>query len=506
MVASGDADEFRSRDSLRHVINHKQKIDIEETSTVRRGRSFEELRNVLWRDVIFLLMGVVALQIVAYIETHAADADIRGGEADSGGEKNQCGIVDAGFILTAPINSFLSAHRGWNNALALLNSLVLIVPTVYTVYVTLWKGDYTLSFRLIASQLFRSLCGWFTYLPPDPTFIMSYYDFPEVAQCLFRDCPPAEEISKSDVLPFVSFFSGHVATTVTVANHMYISGFYSWSVALHVFNVFQIIRLLATRGHYSIDIIIGWCVAVYVSTPAERLGRHYSRGMKWSDVMPGNRVEAFETFIGVSDMRIGRQSVRTLHYHEEEHHSNLSPISNEVRPGVEVVSQRDHDEYYSVQSDTATRIAADMATDFAKRSLNDLREDLTRVGLQMAEIRDLRRNDLIRMAELARLKMAELRSEARKLDISLAEGMSRREILARIVAKVKGAMEKGLEETTNKIRNMSTHSNISDDGKSNHVTSSETSGLRCRSASLDDAVDIPVEETTEGPTEKAKNV
>jgi hypothetical protein len=273
-----------------------------------------------------------------------------------------------------------------------------------------------------------------------------------------------------------------------------------------VFNVFQIIRLLATRGHYSIDIIIGWCVAVYVSTPAERLGRHYSRGMKWSDVIPGNHIEAFETFIGVSDMRIGRQSVRTLHYqHEEEHHS-LSPISNELRPGVDVVSQRDHDEYYSVQSDTATRIAADMATDFAKRSLNDLREDLTRVGLQMAEIRDLRRNDLIRMAELARLKMAELRSEAKKLDISLAEGMSRPEILARIVAKVKGAMEKGLEETTAKMRNMSTHSNITDEWKSNHITSSETSGLRCRSASADDDVDIPVEETIEDPTEKAKNV
>jgi len=30
---------------------------------------------------------------------------------------------------------------------------------------------------------------------------------------------------------------------------------------MHVINVFQIVRLLATRGHYSIDLIIGWVVA-----------------------------------------------------------------------------------------------------------------------------------------------------------------------------------------------------------------------------------------------------
>ena len=44
----------------------------------------------------------------------------------------------------------------------------------------------------------------------------------------------------------------------------------------HFFNALQIYRLLATRGHYSIDIIVGWIVAVYVSNPAERVGLYFS--------------------------------------------------------------------------------------------------------------------------------------------------------------------------------------------------------------------------------------
>lgn len=70
------------------------------------------------------------------------------------------------------------------------------------------------------------------------------------------------------------------ATLVVNANHMYINGFEKLGIFFHVFNVFQIIRLLATRGHYSIDIVIGWYMAVHVSHPAGRLGRHYSRGDK----------------------------------------------------------------------------------------------------------------------------------------------------------------------------------------------------------------------------------
>lgn len=61
---------------------------------------------------------------------------------------------------------------------------------------------------------------------------------------------------------------------------MYLNGFKSWGIFFHIFDIFQIIRLLATRGHYSIDIVIGWYMAVNVSNAAGRLGRHFSKGDK----------------------------------------------------------------------------------------------------------------------------------------------------------------------------------------------------------------------------------
>lgn len=90
----------------------------------------------------------------------------------------------------------------------------------------------------------------------------------------------------------MSFFSGHVATLVICANHMYLHGFRGLSIFSHWFNVFQIIRLLATRGHYSIDIIIGWYMAISVSNPAGRLGRYFSRGDDtFYDNLPGTAEE-----------------------------------------------------------------------------------------------------------------------------------------------------------------------------------------------------------------------
>ena len=143
---------------------------------------------------------------------------------------------------------------------------------------------------------------------------MSYYDVPDVFQCLTKECG---DPSKGAVQPFVSFFSGHVASLVCCANHMYLRGYRRWGIFCQVLNILQIIRLLATRGHYSIDIIIGWYVAIYVSRSAGRLGRYYSRGKSFRDMGPRSRKEALEKFMGVS-MRSRRMSLMIREQHLEE--------------------------------------------------------------------------------------------------------------------------------------------------------------------------------------------
>ena len=112
--------------------------------------------------------------------------------------------------------------------------------------------------------------------------------------------------------------TGHTAIVVIVANDMWRKKWSQTSLLLHFFNFLQMIRLLATRGHYSIDIVIGtstlrkilmdffaqdisvlifllwivrrsfvcifffhttagWVVAIYVSSPAARVGRKFSK-------------------------------------------------------------------------------------------------------------------------------------------------------------------------------------------------------------------------------------
>lgn len=208
-------------------------------------------RDILWRDFLFVIAGGIALRIISYVETHAADHN------GNGNSTNDQGIMDAGYVLTSPLYEILNENRNLNDFLAFLNTIMLVIPSIYTLQVTFWEGDYRLSFRLMATQLFRSFCGWFTFLPPDPSFLMSVYDYPEIFQCMFQMDHCIEQQQAKNFLPFVSFFSGHVASTVIVANHMYERNFNRAAMRLHVLNVFQILRLLATRGHYSIDIIIG---------------------------------------------------------------------------------------------------------------------------------------------------------------------------------------------------------------------------------------------------------
>jgi len=136
---------------------------------------------------------------------------------------------------------------------------------------------------------------------------------------------------------------------VIIGNHLYMTKHTHLSVCLHCFNWLQAIRLLATRGHYSIDMIIGYVVAVWVSSPAERMGLYYSHGIQ--PAFPGI-IETFEILIGVS--------VPRNEDNEEETSDQISvqAISSDRRIGS-----------HHVQSETSVRIAVDIVTDIAQMKL-----------------------------------------------------------------------------------------------------------------------------------------
>jgi hypothetical protein len=414
--------------------------DDKDSSILSPQQQIQMHKSILWRDLIFVICGGIALKIVSYVETNAAYhtrevplfvAIFQSFYGTSMPQMDGHNIIDAGFVLTLRLHQYLADHRDINDILAFCNSLVLIIPILYVARVTLWEGDYTLSFRLLATQLFRSLCGWFTYLPPDPTFIMSIYDFPEIAQCAFQYCGSSTELQP---LPFVSFFSGHVASTVIIANHMYMKpALRQYAVALHAFNVFQILRLLATRGHYSIDIIIGWVVAVYVSNPAERLGRYYSRGVNLRTFVPGDAREAFEAVIGLHDIKRGAEGL-TTEDREWLCRNGYQSDSFETMEGDDYI--------YLEGSMTAARVMAEIASKWARKKQSELQLELERHGMAAAILREFGRKDLLRLLGWAHLKMDELVAEAKRMDVKFREpNLPRIDILIMMLRRTRDVTE-----------------------------------------------------------------
>jgi hypothetical protein len=169
--------------------------------------------RIIWRDFTFMVAAFILASIMGYIETHSGDVEMRGGRIEDVSEN---GIMDTGFFLTTPLHDYLEENRWINDLLAGINTIVGVVgPMIYMLYQTLWVGDYEVVFRYLALSAIRSFCGFATFLPPDKSYLVSYFDFPDIVQCMLRDCGDPRD---AKVQPFVSFFSGHVGKKCSLAS------------------------------------------------------------------------------------------------------------------------------------------------------------------------------------------------------------------------------------------------------------------------------------------------
>lgn len=302
------------------------------------------IRRILWRDVTFVVFALVITAFTSYIEMNSHDASLRG---KNGAADDSTGIVDSGYIATTGLHAWLQRNPNYNDAFALANTLLcVLLPFVYLVYVTMWIGDYDLSFRYLSTQLLRSVCGWVTYLPSSDAYLMSWNDIPHIWQRQLKNKDAVFDSAE----PFVSFFSGHVATMIICANHMYLHGHQRLGILFHALNALQIVRLLATRGHYSIDMIIAWYVASHISRSAGRLGWYYSRGKTITDWLPTSPREIFERLAGIDGER------RSLRYYRL-----VEQI--EVQEALMDMAEEELDYMHSESEimQTAVRIAAESA-------------------------------------------------------------------------------------------------------------------------------------------------
>ncbi|KMZ65630.1 Phosphatidylcholine:diacylglycerol cholinephosphotransferase [Zostera marina] len=165
---------------------------------------------------------------------------------------------DVGFLLTRPMNTFLASKPALNNTLAALNTVFVGTHILYVI----WALVVHQRPRPAISALFMSTCrgilGYSTQLPLPKDFLGSGMDFP------------------LGNLPFFLFFSGHVAGALIVSLDMRRLGRNQMAFLFDTLNLLQALRLLITRGHYTIDLAVGVGAGIFFDSLAGK----YEKKMK----------------------------------------------------------------------------------------------------------------------------------------------------------------------------------------------------------------------------------
>ncbi|KAK2651644.1 hypothetical protein Ddye_011500 [Dipteronia dyeriana] len=147
---------------------------------------------------------------------------------------------DLGFVATLSLHRVLASWPELNTLLAALNTVFVGMQTTYIVWVWLIEGRPRATISALFMFTCRGILGYSTQLPLPQGFLGSGADF------------PVGNVS------FFLFFSGHVAGSVIASLDM--RRMQRWEMAwlFDVLNVLQAIRLLGTRGHYTIDLAVGF--------------------------------------------------------------------------------------------------------------------------------------------------------------------------------------------------------------------------------------------------------
>lgn len=146
---------------------------------------------------------------------------------------------DLGFVVTRRLHGLLSSWPELNTSLAGLNTVFVGMQTVYILWTWLVEGRPRATISALFMFTCRGILGFSTQLPLPEEFLGSGADF------------PVGNVS------FFLFFSGHVAGSLIASLDMRRMQRWELARAFDLLNVLQVIRLLGTRGHYTIDLAAG---------------------------------------------------------------------------------------------------------------------------------------------------------------------------------------------------------------------------------------------------------
>ncbi|KAH0467399.1 hypothetical protein IEQ34_004637 [Dendrobium chrysotoxum] len=147
--------------------------------------------------------------------------------------------LDIGFLLTERFHGFLALRPELNSILAALNTVFVGMQVVYIVWALMVEGRPRATIAALFMFTCRGVMGYATQLPLPQGFLGSGVDF------------PVGNVS------FFLFFSGHAGGAVIASLDMRRMRRQRLAIAFDVLNCLQALRLLVTRGHYTIDLAAG---------------------------------------------------------------------------------------------------------------------------------------------------------------------------------------------------------------------------------------------------------
>ncbi|KZV56046.1 hypothetical protein F511_06063 [Dorcoceras hygrometricum] len=146
---------------------------------------------------------------------------------------------DLGFVATAALHRSLAAKPDLNTLLAGLNTVFVGMQTAYIIGTFIIEGRPRATLSALFMFTCRGILGYVTQLPVPQEFLGSGADF------------PVGNVS------FFLFYSGHVAASVIASLDMKRMRRWELAYTFDALNILQVIRLLTTRGHYTIDLAVG---------------------------------------------------------------------------------------------------------------------------------------------------------------------------------------------------------------------------------------------------------
>ncbi|XP_043702318.1 phosphatidylcholine:diacylglycerol cholinephosphotransferase 1-like [Telopea speciosissima] len=146
---------------------------------------------------------------------------------------------DLGFVLTRSLHRYMADRPSLNTFLAALNTVFVGMQMTYILWTLLVEARPRATISTLFMFTCRGILGYSTQLPLPEGFLGSGVDF------------PVGNVS------FFLFFSGHVAGSVIASLDMRRMQRKELAWLFDTLNVLQGVRLLGTRGHYTIDLVVG---------------------------------------------------------------------------------------------------------------------------------------------------------------------------------------------------------------------------------------------------------